>query len=487
MIKVLCALTCVLMLGNPVYGCNGQDDFYSEVRVINEQHALETMRVPDVDIKAYIPDMKAFEVGFTTEEVEGMTEYSKFKGSASRLTYKESEDDADLLFRALKNCYGAYFYFGGYEAFERVKENVLSDCKDAGEKLSVSILRESLKRNLSFVKDGHFLIDNNPVLEKAVYYSNEETLFLKDKKGYYVEEDGDRSYVSMVDGNHEIEKYMKRSINDKGMLVYKIGMLSTDVRGMAEVVFDNRAEKFVLVPPKFENHTDNGIYYSDYEVNGISVISVRSFMYEQDGRRFVRSADTVKNSKVSVLDMRGNCGGMSKYVIDWLDTYDPVLSKYASGNVYAYRKSRAADYLKYKNLGQYLSNQETEQLLNNYHSGSNGWEIKEAPAFVRSKNSNLLFVLVDNYTFSAGEWLIAALRNKDNVIFVGTNSGGGLMSDSAIKIVLPNSRINIQCGSRLGFYYDDTVFTEKTGFSPDIWVNDDAMQHTLNMISYYGL
>jgi len=106
---------------------------------------------------------------------------------------------------------------------------------------------------------------------------------------------------------------------------------------------------------------------------------------------------------------------------------------------------------------------------------------------VRSKNNSLLFVLVDNHTFSASEWLIAALRNKDNVIFVGTNSGGGLISDSAIKLVLPNSRINIQCGSGLGFYYDDTMFTEETGFSPDIWVNGDAMQYTLNMISYYGL
>lgn len=487
MIKVLCALTSLLMLVVPVYGYNGQKGFYSEVKLINEQHALEAMRVPDVDIKACTPDVKAFEVGFTAEELESMTEYSKFKGSASRLTYEEAEDDAGLIFRVLKNCYGAYFYFGGDEAFERAKENVLSDCKAAGERLSVGILRESLKRNLSFVKDGHFRIENEPVLDKAVYYSNEETVFLKDEKGYYVEEDGKRSCVFMIDGSHEIENYMKRSINDKGMLVYKIGMLSTDVREMVEVVFDNRTEQFVLVPPKFENYTDNGTYYTDYEVNGIPVISISSFMYEQDGRKFAISAETVKNSKVAVLDMRGNCGGMSKYVIDWLDIYDPVLSKYATGNVYAYRISRAADYLKYKNLGEYFSDQEKEQLLNNYRSGSNGWGISETSAFVRSENSNLLFVLVDNYTFSAGEWLIAALRNKDNVIFVGTNSGGGLMSDSAIKIVLPNSRIKIQCGSGLGFYYDNTVFTEETGFSPDIWVNDDAMQHTLNLISYYGL
>lgn len=487
MMKVLYTLTCLLMLGISGYGYTGHEGFYAEVKEINEQHALETMRVPDVDIKAYTPEMKALEVGFTDEELCSMTDYGKHKGSVSRLTYEEAAEDADLIFRVLKNCYGAYFYFGGDKVFERAKKNVLSDCKAAGENLSVGILRESFKRNLGFVKDGHFWIDNGPILAKAVYYSNEEIIFLKDEKGYYTEQDGKRNYVSLVDDSDEVENYMKRSINDEGMLVYRLGMLSADEREMVEVVFDNRTEEFVLEPPKFEINTDNITYYSDYEVSGIPVIAIRSFMYEQNGSRFVRSAETVRNSKISILDMRGNSGGMSKYVTDWLDIYAPALSEYASGNIYVHRRSRAADYLTYKNLEKYLSNEETERLLSNYRSGSNGWEIKEASAFVRSENNNFLFVLVDSRTFSAGEWLIAALRNKDNVIFVGTNSGGGLISDNAIKIVLPNSKINIQCGTGLGFYYDDTVFTEETGFSPDIWVNTDAMQHTLNLIAYYGL
>lgn len=488
MMKVQCTLICLFMLGIPGYGCTSQEGFYGEIKKINEQHGFETMRVPDVDIKVYTPEMKAFEVGFTVKELDSMTGYGEHKKAASHLIYEEAAEDVDLAFKVLKNCYGAYFYFGGDKAFERAKKHVLSDCEVAGENLSVDILRESLKRNLDFVKDGHFWIDNRPVLAKAVYYSNEKMIFFKDEKGYYTEQDGKkRNYVSFVDGSDAVEKYMKRSINDEGMFVYRLGTLSTDERETVEVVFENRTEKLVLSPPKFEIHNTGSTYYSDYEVDGVHVVAIRSFMYEQDGSRFVRSAEAIRNSKVSILDMRGNSGGMSKYVTDWLDTYDPVLSEYAAGNMYVYRRSRAADYLIYKNLGKYLSKQETARLLSNYRSGSNSWEIKEAPVFARSGNSNFLFVLVDSRTFSAGEWLIAALRNKDNVIFVGTNSGGGLMSDNAIKIVLPNSKINIQCGSGLGFYYDDTVFTEEIGFSPDIWVNTDAMQHTLNLISYYGL
>ncbi|WP_313342457.1 hypothetical protein [Sedimentibacter sp.] len=56
-------MTCLLMLSIPGYGYIGQEGFYGEVKEINEQHALETMRVPDADIKVYTPEMNAFEVG----------------------------------------------------------------------------------------------------------------------------------------------------------------------------------------------------------------------------------------------------------------------------------------------------------------------------------------------------------------------------------------------------------------------------------------
>ncbi len=182
MMKVQCTLICLLMLGIPGYGCTSQEGFYGEIKKINEQHAFETMRVPDVDIKAYTPEMKAFEVGFTVKELDSMTDYGEHKKAASHLIYEEAAEDVDLAFKVLKDCYGAYFYFGGDKAFERAKKHVLSDCEVAGENLSVDILRESLKRNLGFVKDGHFWIDNGPVIAKAVYFSNEKMLFLRMKR-----------------------------------------------------------------------------------------------------------------------------------------------------------------------------------------------------------------------------------------------------------------------------------------------------------------
>ncbi|MEA4848743.1 MAG: S41 family peptidase [Clostridiaceae bacterium] len=487
-LKTLCVLSLLCLLDISGYGDIGQQGFYGAVEEINERHAVETLCIPHVNIKDYTPAMKAREVGFTAGELDSMTDYGRYKGAASRLTYEQAAEDAELAFRVFKNCYGAYFYFGGDEAFEKAKDQVLLDCERAGENLTVGILQEAFRKNLSFVKDGHFWIGGEPVFTKAVYYSNEETIFMKDEKSYYTEQNGEKRYVSLVDGSGAVEEYMKHSINDEGMLVYRLGILSTEEKKTAEVVFEDGIEKFALLSPKLEiQNIKNNTYYSGYKVDNVSVAEIRSFMDEQSGRQFVGSARTIKNSRVSILDLRGNSGGMSKYVTDWLDIYDPALSEYAGGSIFAYRRSRTADYLRYRSLGAYLSKQEAALLLSGYRIGSNFWETGETQAFERSRSSNILFVLVDSRTFSACEWLIAALRNKDNVIFVGTNSGGGLMGDSAIKIVLPGSRVNIQCGFGLRFYYDETVFSEESGFCPDIWVSTDAMGHTMNLISYYGL
>lgn len=484
-IKILYVIMALCLFCVSVYGYNRKEFFYDTMKEINRQHTFEAQNVSDVNIDDYTPDIEEREVAFSADELDSLTDYGKYKGSASRLTYEQASEDLDLAFRIFKNCYGAYYYFGGNEVFEKSKDHVLSDCKRVGEKLTVGILREALKNNLGFVKDGHFWIDNEPVFAKSIYYSNEGTAFLKDRKGYYTEQDGKKRYVLSVDGSDAIESYMKRSIDNKGRLVYKLGMLSAEKKEIVQVGYEDGVGNFVLTSPEPEKpRTEN---YSCYEANNVLVAAISSFMDDQACWKFISSADTIKNSRIAILDLRGNRGGMSKYVTDWLDIYDPALSEYAGGNAYAYRQSRAADYLIYRNFEKYLSKQEAADLLNNYRTGNNHRKTGESPAFERSGNDNFLFVLVNSRTFSASEWMISALRNKDNVIFVGTNSGGGLMNDSAIKIALPNSKINIQLGCGLRFYYDETIFSEETGFSPDIWVRTDALQHTLNLISYYGL
>lgn len=492
MLKIFCIVFGLFFLSSCNNSSDRQQIFYDEVKEINERHALETSRIPDINIKDYTPKMilpESRKVGFTEKELESLTDYDKFSISTGVLTYEQAEKDIELGFRIFKNCYGGYFYFGGDEVFEEAKEQVLSDCKLAGEKLTVGILQESFREHLSFVKDGHFSIDNMNVFNKAEYYSNEEITFFKDGNGYYTEQNTKKRYVISVDGINAVEEYMKLSINDKGMLVYKLGVLSVEERNAIEVTFEDGTENFALSLPEVRDFSGEKNYSFD-EINNVPVIAIRSFMDKSAAEQFIESAETIKNSKVSILDLRGNFGGHANNVTKWLDIYDPVLSNYDRGNIFALRHSRANSYLgSFRYKADLPERNETiaSNSLATYYAGVNMWEIEENLAFKRSNNNNLLLVLADTHTASGGESLMSALRNKDNVIFVGINSNGALMSDNGVKIVLPNSKVHIQCGSVLRFDYDKTVFTEETGFRPDIWIASDALKHTLNLISYYKL
>ncbi len=131
--------------------------------------------------------------------------------------------------------------------------------------------------------------------------------------------------------------------------------------------------------------------------------------------------------------------------------------------------------------------EDAKKSLDSFKYGKNEWETANSGNFEISDSENILFVLMDNQTFSAGEIFIAALRNKKNVVFVGTNTFGGILGDNGIKAVLPNSKTHVKFGIAMRFYYDETVFSEGTGFVPDIWVTSDALEQTLNLIKYYNL
>jgi C-terminal processing protease CtpA/Prc len=124
--------------------------------------------------------------------------------------------------------------------------------------------------------------------------------------------------------------------------------------------------------------------------------------------------------------------------------------------------------------------------MNLYQSGENGYTLLKEDAELKWNNGKgLLFVLMDNRTVSGGEWLLAALRTRGNVVFVGTNSAGMILGSSGQSIALPNSKIHLYFGTSLMLSYDERVFQEGRGFLPDIWVNGDALERVKALIDYY--
>ena len=86
-------------------------------------------------------------------------------------------------------------------------------------------------------------------------------------------------------------------------------------------------------------------------------------------------------------------------------------------------------------------------------------------------NDNLVLVLTGNRTASSTEVLIDLLYNLSNVLLIGDNTVGCLLTDVAFAGAnLPHSLIRVQFGKGAHILPEGNYFEETRGFLPDLWV-----------------
>ncbi|HMM32933.1 MAG TPA: S41 family peptidase, partial [Clostridia bacterium] len=466
----------------------------------NALHKAQAEMVPEENIRNYVTTLPAAEVGFTEEELVSLTEGIGRKfNSENSVTLSQAKQDVDLLFRVFHYCYGAYEYFGGEEVFGEAKTAILNELDAFGNAFKTRDMAAVLRKHLAFIRDGHFLINNSTVFELLGYFSTEELTFAKDRRGYFSQVDGEKQYLLSVDGDTDTEGYMKRSIGPDGELTYYLGMFGEkNVRNkIVNVEFDKSTVSLMLDNAAFAKAYDAVPTYSEDWEGVVPVVTCRDFTSPETCKSFISSASRLSSYEVAILDLRGNGGGSPDAVKQWLTAYDPDgLSEYWFATSAMSRSGRALCYILARTMdagASYFSLWDTDNSYRNlymqlYHNGINSYDISRENVALKQLNAEgLLFVLMDGRDFSAGEVLLYALRNRENTIFVGTNSCGGLLGGTGQQVVLPNSKINVSYGSSLFFWYDERVFQEGRGFLPDLWVNGDALGRVNALIEYYDL
>ena len=495
--KLICCILVVLFL--LLSACASGSDFDTLLRQANALHKAQAEMVPEESIRDYVTTLLETELGFTEEELVSLTEgiWRNFDGE-KRVTLLQAKQDVDLLFRVLRYCYGAYEYFGGDEIFEKARSAVVNDLEALGDAFEARDMAAVLRKNLAFIQDGHFYINTSPIPEMQSYFRTEELVFELDKSGYFAQVDGEKQYLLSIDGDTDLEEYMKLSIGCDGGLTYHLGMLydKTIRNKLVNAAFEKTNISLVL-----DNSASTQTYhlepaYSEDWEGEVPVVACRDYTQEDAFRSFVGAAIRLREESVAILDLRGNEGGDGGAVQAWLNNYDyKGIAKNLYGKGAFYLTTRASNYIFACNLLSYSfptahvdTCESYDYLMHLYQSGENGYIIQKDEAELKWNNGKgLLFVLMDSHTVSGGEWLLAALRTRGNVVFVGTNSAGMIIGSGGQNIALPNSKTHIGFGSSLLLSYDERVFKEGRGFLPDIWVSGDALERVKALINYYKI
>ncbi|MEN6470316.1 MAG: S41 family peptidase [Clostridiaceae bacterium] len=468
--------------------------------VLDEANALHRAQagfaVTD-SIDKFKPVLPKVGAGFTEEELISLTTgLGSEVNAAKQIIREQAEADVELLFRAFKYAYGAYGYFGGDKSFGTAKAAILDDLAALGNAFAVKELISVLEERLAFIKDGHFLMNGRQLVTMQTYFSTEELAFGRDKRGYFARLDGKKQYLLSVDGDAEVERYMKLSIGPDGALTYRLGTLG-DRAGRAIIV--NAAFEKTTVALTLENIVGASRYdfsaaFSENREGAVPVVAYRDCLQHDSYDDFISSAQRLRGDPIAILDLRGNGGGDGDLANEWLAAYDPEgISKNGRGVGCLTLMTPAIFYFMARSIkyypGLYASPKlQYDGFMEGYRRAWNDYErVKNRDGLRFCEAKGLLFVLIDSRTISAGEWLLSALRTRENTVFVGMNSAGMLLGATGEKLSLPNSNIQFAFGSLLLLTYDERVFQEGRGFLPDIWVNGDALERTKALIEHYGL
>ena len=368
--------------------------------------------------------------------------YSEYDAS-KELSLEEAEEDVNYLFDAFYYDFAFYDYFGGHTVFDQAKAEILQELQ-AKDSLTCKDLQEILVKHLTFIKDGHFNINQNFPAEKDVPFFFRQVMFVKTDSGY---QDSKGKTVVSVDGYPDLDALFKRSISKEGYLVYYPVLLK-------EAKFDGTEwDKHVCDEQLTVHYADGSTdvltadtwsqYYKDLpngqntdlrQTDGIPVFQFNhfdpSFLEETND-----AAAQMSNAGVSMLDLRSNVGGYEEVAHQWINRYS--------------RQRVFGNGVRYSVLSASPSAQKAS----------------------RANNDNILILLSGKCSASSAEITLDLSYNVENSLIVGENTNGSMISNSG-HIELPNSKCSVDMTFSTVYLTPDgsDYFEEMRGFSPDIWV-----------------
>ena len=422
------------------------------------------------------------------------------------LTHNEIREEIDFLFDLLRYAYGPYTYFGGDEAFGRVKHEILSQLNEMPDPMPTKdYVIKLLHPNLhTIIKDNH----SNIILDLStfemlslgvdyVFYSNEDIIFRKVNNSFITEMNG-KEYIKIFQ-EHRVYyswgPYIYPSLNANGELVWILGKeVDSKEDYINETIHLIAVESSEGITKEVKLYRASNSYrrelsdeiFSISRINDIPILrnSVH-FGNVEVLNEFVKTGEMFSKEPILILDIRSHGGGTAMYGSQWIHSYTNDYPTYQHFmNSVVMNKTVEENFVR-----MFVALGEQENFFHE-HWASQGmskskeqfWYMSYSGKINHVKNDNLLIVLMDRYNVSSGELFVDQLRQVDNVLFVGEPTSGCLISDSSLLYCLPISKTLITIGPGLKIRTDFSAF-EGYGFKPDLWVAPgESLERVLKFI-----
>lgn len=162
-------------------GCTREETAFSRERIPSEEDLLSLKRpfqISDEDISSYIDPSQT-----VAKQIEYINQYSLEKEykRTQILDKKSAEEDVDLFFNILKNCYAGYLPNGGDLRFNQAKEAIK---EQIGSQVKAMDLEVLIRDNMAFVEDSHFTVGSKFYLQNKAWYTANDVIIDKKDNGY---------------------------------------------------------------------------------------------------------------------------------------------------------------------------------------------------------------------------------------------------------------------------------------------------------------
>ncbi len=475
---------------------------------LNEQRKQEVLNPLVHTIDDYGIIEKNDSANFSDDEVEKFSTWVHYQ---NKITRDEALEDIDELMRLLKTSYGGYNYFGGDKVFGEAKERMVRRVNETyNDEMDISYpFYLIIKEEMAFIEDSRLRIGRSDSYfsKNHIFYDTEKMDFIEDEDGYYTVIDNQILYLATDD-----EKYHHLTVNDTGKLVYGLFGREKDSSALPKTIVrkSKNGEEYkkditwtiTEVGPRTNNPD---IIHEYYDIEDIPVSTLRQmsvgFHNQKMTNDFIDEAKELRNKDVFILDLRENIGGINEIADFFL--YNLTDSKCDSKMQFVKRYSRIN-----KNIEELIEqNKELTDLSNiNFYKENKelvdswmeetkcGDKVEDGETVIIDNKAiwndyeNNIIVLVNHNTMDSAEYFLSKLATLDNVIIMGTNTNGCMVTDNIIDaedIYLYNTGIPINFSPTL-MIHDKMDGFDTNGWIPDIITRTDALDAAVALIKNHS-